>query len=73
MRMLGHAGINPTRGIRRNPGWKMTRFLSHEENACLHRALHGYTNVHLRGAQADTVRQLLLTGCSNCETMRLRW
>ncbi len=59
---LGHVGINPTRGIGRNPGRKMTRFLSREEIARLHRVLdrHGEGSA---SQQADIIRLLLLTGC----------
>ena len=72
-RALGHVGTNPTRGIRRNPGRKMTRFLSREEIARLHRVLDGYANGSASEAQqADTIRLLLLTGCRKGEIVRLR-
>ncbi|MYD99904.1 MAG: tyrosine-type recombinase/integrase [Alphaproteobacteria bacterium] len=70
---LGHAETNPTRGIERNTGRKMTRFLSREEIARLHRVL----DRHAEGSQSeaqqvDTIRLLLLTGCRKGEIMRLR-
>ena len=72
-RSLGHVGTNPTRGIRRNPGRKMTRFLSREEIARLHLVLDRHAGGSASGAQqADTIRLLLLTGCRKGEIMRLR-
>ena len=72
-RALGHIGTNPTRGIRRNPGRKMTRFLSREEIARLHRVLDRHAGGTASEArQADTIRLLLLTGCRKGEIMRLR-
>ena len=72
-RALGHVGTNPTRGIRRNPGRKMTRFLSREEIARLHLVLDRHAGGSASGAQqADTIRLLLLTGCRKGEIMRLR-
>ncbi len=69
----GHIGTNPVRGIRRNPGRKMTRFLSREEIARLHRALDRYAEGSAFGAQqADIIRLLLLTGCRKGEILRLR-
>ena len=50
----------------------MTRFLSTEEIARLHRVLDAHSGG--RGAaQADIVRLLLLTGCRRNEIVRLRW
>ncbi len=72
-RALGHVGTNPTRGIRRNPGRKMTRFLSREEIARLHLVLDRHAGGSASEAQqADTIRLLLLTGCRKGEIVRLR-
>jgi len=69
----GHIGTNPVRGIRRNPGRKMTRFLSREEISRLHRVLDRYAGGSPSQAQqADLVRLLLLTGCRRNEIVRLR-
>ncbi len=69
----GHIETNPTRGIRRNPGRKMTRFLSREEIARLHLVLDRYTDGSLSEAQqADIIRLLLLTGCRKGEIVYLR-
>ena len=69
----GLIAANPTRGICCNPGRKLTRFLSREEIARLHRVLDRYAEgsaaqVH----QADIIRLLLLTGCRRGEIVRLR-
>ena len=69
----GHIEANPARGIRRNPGATLTRFLSREEIHRLHRVLDG----HAAGSdsqlqQADIIRLLLLTGCRKTEIVRLR-
>ncbi len=70
---LAHVVTNPTRGIRRNPGRKMTRFLSREEIARLHRVLDRYAAGNRSHAQqADIVRLLLLTGCRKSEIVYLR-
>ena len=68
----GHVDANPTRGIARNRRPPLTRFLSTEEIARLHRVLDDHAN---RGqqAQADIVRLLLLTGCRKSEIVLLRW
>ena len=72
-RALGHIGTNPTRGIKRNPSRKMTRFLSREEITRLHGVLDRYAGGSASEAQqADTIRLLLLTGCRKGEIMRLR-
>ena len=69
----GHIGTNPARGIRRNPGRKMTRFLSREEIARLHRVLDRYAEGSVSQAQqADIIRLLLLTGCRKSEIVYLR-
>ena len=68
-----HIGTNPARGIRRNPGRKMTRFLSREEITRLHRVLDRYAESSTSQAQqADIIRLLLLTGCRKSEIARLR-
>ena len=69
----GHVSTNPVRGMRRNPGRKMTRFLSREEIARLHRTLDRYAEGSAsEGQQADIVRLLLLTGCRSGEIVHLR-
>ena len=69
----GHIDANPVRGIRRNPGRKMTRFLSQGEIARLHRVLDRYTEGSASEAQqADIIRLLLLTGCRKSEIVYLR-
>ena len=69
----GHIGTNPARGIRRNPGRKLTRFLAREEIARLHLVLDRYADgSRSQAQQADIVRLLLLTGCRKGEILRLR-
>ncbi len=68
----GHIEVNPARGIRRNRRPALTRFLSGEEIARLHRVLDAQTRPDGR-QQADIVRLLLLTGCRKGEIMGLRW
>ena len=69
----GHVGTNPARGIRRNPGRKLTRFLSREEIARLHETLDRYAQgTASQAQQADIIRLLLLTGCRKNEIVRLR-
>ena len=68
----GHIEKNPTQGIRSNRRPSLTRFLSREEIARLHRALDGQTRRGFR-EQADIVRLLLLTGCRRSEIVYLRW
>ncbi len=69
----GHIGVNPVRGIRRNPGRKMTRFLSREEISRLHHVLDRYAEGSASEAQqADIIRLLLLTGCRKSEIVYLR-
>ena len=68
----GHIETSPTRGIRRNRRPPLTRFLSREEIARLHRVLDAQTREDSR-QQADIVRLLLLTGCRKGEIVQLRW
>ena len=68
----GHLDTNPARGIAPNRRPQLTRFLSGEEIARLHRALDRHSGGRY-GAQADIVRLLLLTGCRRNEIVRLRW
>ncbi len=69
----GHIDANPVRGIARNPGRKMTRFLSREEIARLHLVLDRYVHGSVSQAQqTDIIRLLLLTGCRMSEIARLR-
>ena len=67
----GHIETNPARGVKRNPRPALTRFLSREEIARLHRALDAKTGPSER-QQADIVRLLLLTGCRLGEIVKLR-
>ena len=70
----GHVGTDPVAGVRPNPGRKMTRFLSAEEIARLHRTLDRLVEERpSRRAQADVIRLLLLTGCRKSEILKLRW
>ena len=68
----GYADANPAVGIALNLRPKLTRFLSREEIARLHRALDRQTGRDQR-QQADIVRLLLLTGCRRGEIVQLRW
>ena len=70
----GHIETNPTRGLKRNPRPKLTRFLSREEIGRLHEVLDRYeTKRPSSKAQVDIIRLLLLTGCRTGEILRLRW
>ena len=70
----GHIETNPTRGLKRNPRPKLTRFLSREEIGRLHKVLDRYEPRRTSGkAQVDIIRLLLLTGCRTGEIMKLRW
>ena len=65
---------NPTQGIKRNPGKKLTRFLSAEEIGRLHRTLDRLVDDRpSRTQQADIIRLLLLTGCRRGEILKLKW
>ena len=68
----GHLDANPARDVRPNRRPRMTRFLSSEEIARLHRVLDACSGEGSR-AQADIIRLLLLTGCRRNEIVRLRW
>ena len=70
----GHIETNPTRGLKRNPRPKLTRFLSREEISRLHEVLDGYEPRRPScKPQADIIRLLLLTGCRTGEILKLRW
>ena len=70
----GHIETNPTRGVKKNPRPKLTRFLSREEIGRLHEVLDGYEPRRPScKAQADIIRLLLLTGCRSGEILKLRW
>ncbi|MDE0276285.1 MAG: tyrosine-type recombinase/integrase [Defluviicoccus sp.] len=68
----GYIENNPTRDIRPNRRPKLTRFLSREEIARLHRALDAEAGKGRR-QQADIIGLLLLTGCRRGEILGLRW
>ena len=71
---VGHVNNDPVAGVRPNPGRKMTRFLSTEEIARLHRTLDRLVEERpSRQPQADIIRLLLLTGCRKSEILTLRW
>ena len=72
--VCGHLQTNPARGIKWNPGAKLTRFLSREEVRRLHHALDRHDHARPSCArQADVIRLLLLTGCRKSEILTLRW
>ncbi len=68
----GHVEKNPAESIRPNRRPKLTRFLSREEIARLHRVLDMQTGEGNHW-QADIIRLLLLTGCRKGEIVALRW
>ena len=64
---LGHAETNPTRDVKPNPRVALTRFLSLEEIACLHRVLDGYAPSRAsRRRQASTTSQKMLSVRKRC-------
>ncbi len=69
----GHVKKNPTRGVRRNPRPRLTRFLSHDEIHRLHQALDAHRGRGSGRQQAEIIRLLLLTGCRKGEIVGLRW
>ena len=70
----GHIGVNPARGIKRNRGNTLTRFLSTDEVRRLNRMLDQHVrNRPAAMQQADIIRLLLLTGCRMSEILTLRW
>ena len=70
----GYIETNPTRGLKRNPRPKLTRFLSREEIGRLHEVLDGYEPRRPScKPQVDIIRLLLLTGCRKSEVLNLRW
>ena len=69
----GHIETNPTRGLKRNPRPKLTRFLSREEIGRLHEVLDRYeARWPSSKVQADIIRLLLMTGCRKSEVLNLR-
>ena len=72
--VCGHIAINSTRGVRRNPRRKMTRFLSREEIRRLHAVLDACVAERpVYAPAADIIRLLLLTGCRRGEIVNLQW
>ena len=70
----GHIETNPTRSVRKNRRTPLTRFLSRDEVARLHRVLDEHAEREGESLkQADIIRLLLLTGCRLGEIVRLRW
>ena len=71
---LGHIETNPAHDVRPNPRTALTRFLTREEIARLHRVLDGHMSHRAsRRRQATIIRLLLLTGCRKGEIVNLRW
>ena len=72
--LCGHIAVNPVRGVRRNPGRKMTRFLSREEIRRLHAVLDACVAERpVYAPAADIIHLLLLTGCRRGEIVNLQW
>ena len=71
--ICGHVAANPTRGVRRNPRPRSTRFLSGAEIERLHAALDAHRGRGSGRQQADIIRLLLLTGGRKSELVDLRW
>ena len=69
----GHVQSNPTNGIKRNRGTKLSRFLSREEIVRLHAVLDEHALKGSRRQPVDIIRLLLLTGCRKGEIVNLRW
>ncbi len=69
----GLVATNPTRGVRRNPRPRLTRFLSRAEVDRLHAALDAHRGRGSGEQQAEIIRLLLLTGCRKGEIVGLRW
>ena len=74
--VIGLVPSNPARGIKLNPGKRITRFLSREELDRLHRVLDRRSNARRttpsQHHQIDIIRLLMLTGCRRNEIVRLR-
>ena len=72
--LCGYIAVNPGRGVRRNPGRKMTRFLSREEIHRLHQVIDAsVAKCPACAPKADIIRLLLLTGCRRGEIVNLQW
>ena len=69
----GYLTTNPTRGAKRNPRRKLTRFLSRAEVDRLYEALDSHRGRGSGQQQAEIIRLLLLTGCRRGELVHLRW
>lgn len=62
---------NPFRGVKRNKGRKIERFLSEEEMARLGRALASAHDE--KPMEVAVISLLALTGCRRCEILNLTW
>ena len=69
----GHLDLNPTCSVRHNPRPKVTRFLSRDEVARIHKALTAHKGRGSGQQQVAIIRLLLLTGCRKSELVQLRW
>lgn len=69
----GHLESNPTRGVRRNPRPKITRFLSRDEISRVLAVLDAHRGRGSGRQQSTIIHLLLLTGCRKSEIVRLRW